>query len=247
MGNQEKNYTAAMIVIGNEILSGRTLDKNTQHVAIKLNEIGVTLREAATIPDIPDKIIETVQRFAKEYDYVFTTGGIGPTHDDITAETVAEAFGLKMEENPQARQLLEAHYAEDLTDARLKMAQIPVGARLIQNPVSAAPGFIVENVHVMAGIPKIMHAMLDNVLPNLVGGEPVLSESVSCFLPESEMANDLTDIQRDYPDLDVGSYPFFKDGHHGLSVVVRGTDIGMVKNAAIKVQDAIDRKKSERA
>lgn len=244
MGNQAKNYTAAIVVIGNEILSGRTADRNTQHIAEKLNENGIALREAAVVPDIEAKIIDTVLRLSGEYDYVFTTGGIGPTHDDITAGCIAKAFDTPLEENAEARKLLEDHYGDELTDARLKMAQIPVGASLVLNPVSAAPGFNIKNVYVMAGIPKIMHAMLDNILPTLLGGEPVVSESISCFIPESELARELGDIQRDYPDLDIGSYPFFKDGHHGLSVVVRGTDIGMVKNAAIKVQDAINAKKS---
>lgn len=249
MGNQELNqpkseYTAGIIIIGNEILSGRTLDQNVQYMGERLSAKGVILSEVVIIPDIESRIIEAAQSYSERFDYVFTTGGIGPTHDDITAESVGKAFGAELMEHPDARARLEAHYeAHELTDARLKMAKVPVGSDLIGNPVSGAPGFRLKNVHVMAGIPKIMQAMFDSILPELAGGDPVLSESVSCFLPESELAGELSDIQRDYPDLDIGSYPFFKDGHHGLSVVIRGTDIGMIQNAAIKVQDAIERVK----
>lgn len=241
MESKEKIYTAAVIIIGNEILSGRTLDKNTQHIAQKLNEAGVVVREARVIPDCRKAIIETVQKLSAAHDYVFTTGGIGPTHDDITAECVAAAFDAALEENADARAMLVRHYdAGELTEARLKMAQIPVGASLIDNPVSGAPGFNIGNVYVMAGIPSIMQAMLDNILPTLKGGASVLSETLSFVIQESVIAPVLSKVQADHPDLDIGSYPYFKDGQHGVSVVIRGYDQGDIDAAAGKVQGFVN-------
>lgn len=229
----KKIYTAAVIIIGNEILSGRTQDTNTPWIAEKLNERGITLSEARVIPDIKSKIAGTVNAMRAEFDYIFTTGGIGPTHDDITAESIAEAFGVPLETHPDAYKVLEAHYgAADLTPARLRMALIPAGARLIPNPVSAAPGFIIENVHVMAGVPRIMQAMLDNVLNNLEGGEPLLSNTITCEMPESELADDMTALQEKFPDVLIGSYPHFQAGNFGLSVVLRCVDRDLLKAAS---------------
>ena len=185
----EKTVTACLIIIGNEILSGRTVDANLPHLAKKLGEIGIRLAEARVVPDIEQEIVDAVNTCRAKHDYVFTTGGIGPTHDDITSAAVAKAFGLPFGRNPEAEALLLDYYPpEKVNEARLSMADTPEGAELIANPVSIAPGFRVENVYVMAGVPKIMQAMLDNVLPTLEGGAVVLSRSVTMFMPEGEIA-----------------------------------------------------------
>jgi len=228
----DKNKVSSLIVIGNEILSGRTKDVNAGYVAEKMTAHGVPLREVRVIPDIEQVIIDTVNEMRGRYDYVFTTGGIGPTHDDITALSIAKAFGVELEENAEAYDILLKHYGKDeLTEARLKMAQIPVGASLIDNPVSAAPGFQIGNVSVMAGVPKIMQAMLDNVLNGMDGGVPILSLTVSCDLPESSVAPGLGQIQDKWPDIDIGSYPYFHSGEVGVSVVLRSTDADLLEQA----------------
>lgn len=225
MAKEEKRYKAALVVIGNEILSGRTQDKNINYIAEKLVERGIALVEVRVIPDVEDKIISTIKALKPEVDYILTTGGIGPTHDDITSECIAKAFGVPFEINPQAFKILEKHYgADDFTPARQKMAMTPKGATLIANPVSAAPGFIIENVYVMAGVPRIMQAMLDDILPKLQGGAVMRSLTVSCDLPESRIAIGLGDIQKQWPDVEIGSYPFFQDGKIGVSIVLRCTE-----------------------
>jgi molybdenum cofactor synthesis domain-containing protein len=224
--------TAAIVIIGNEILSGRTTDTNTGWIAERLNEHGIRLCEVRVIPDDKEKIIQTVNDVRKEFDYVFTTGGIGPTHDDITADSVAAAFGLTLEKNPDAYKLLEAHYgAGDVTAARARMALIPKGAKLIHNPVSAAPGFILENVHVMAGVPRIMQAMFSQLLDTLEGGAPLLSNTITCEMPESELAEDMAALQEKFPDVLIGSYPHFQTGSFGLSVVLRCAEHDLLKLA----------------
>lgn len=229
-------YTAALIIIGNEILSGRTQDTNTMWIAERLTERGITLSQVRVIPDIEEEIISTINSVRKKYDYVFTTGGIGPTHDDITAENVAKAFGLELEKNEQAFKMLEEHYGlAELTPPRLKMSMIPVGARLIPNPVTAAPGFILENVHVMAGVPRIMQAMLDHVLGMIAAGKPILSNTVACGLAESAIAKDLEGLQEEFPDLQMGSYPHYRGGVLGLSLVIRGTDRQVLECATDKL------------
>ena len=185
------SVTAALIIIGNEVLSGRTHDKNLPYIAEKLNGVGVRLTEARVIPDIPDIIIRTVRELRANFTYVFTTGGIGPTHDDITADCVAEAMGVSIDIDPEALRRLEIHYENsglEINEARLRMARIPAGATLIDNPISAAPGFRISNVHVMAGVPKIMQAMLDGILPTLKGGRPMISITLRCSLPEGRIA-----------------------------------------------------------
>ncbi len=235
-----KVYTAAMIVIGNEILSGRTQDKNINYVACKLVETGISLVEVRVIPDVADVVVKTVQELKVQVDYVFTSGGIGPTHDDITAQCVADACGVDLVENKDARALLAAHYPEgELNDVRLRMAQIPVGGILIPNPVSAAPGFVIENVHVMAGVPRIMQAMMDHVAASLKGGDVVRSCSVACGLPESRVAEDLGRIQDVYPSVDIGSYPFFQNGHLGVNVVLRSADYDVLEKAEKDVQNMV--------
>lgn len=234
---QKQNYTAALIIIGNEILSGRTQDKNTAFLAETLGRHGISLHEVRIIPDIEAKIIETVNVMRAEADYVFTTGGIGPTHDDITAESIAKAFGVAWELNDEAYQMLVAHYRDEaeVTEARKKMAMIPAGAALIDNPVSGAPGFILENVHVMAGVPRIMQAMTENVVPNLSGGAVVQSQTITCQMAESELSAGLADIQNRFSDLDIGSYPNYHGSVGGLSVVIRSTDVDQIRAAGKEV------------
>ena len=233
MENQAENervYTAALLIIGNEILSGRTQDKNAQHIALKLNEVGVTLTDIRVVPDQDARIISTIRELSHLYDYVFTTGGIGPTHDDITAECISRAFDAPLERNSQAYEVLLRHYGEaELTPVRARMAMIPRGAGLIPNPVSAAPGFRIGNVHVMAGVPRIMQAMMDHVLPTLKGGRPMLSETISVHVPESKMAEDLAALQNAHPAVEIGSYPFFQDGNLGVSMVLRSRDGSALK------------------
>ncbi|WP_420549924.1 competence/damage-inducible protein A [Curvivirga sp.] len=229
---------AALIIIGNEILSGRTQDVNLAYLATKLNEIGVRLAETRVIPDIEEEIVEAVNHLRAKYDYVFTTGGIGPTHDDITAACVAKAFDLPLTQHPEALKTLTAHYAAldvELNEARLRMTMTPEGAGLIDNPVSAAPGFKVENVHVMAGVPKIMQAMLDGILPTLQGGEVMKSQTILCSRPEGEIAEGLGKIQNEYPELDLGSYPAYASNGFRLSLVLRGTDQTMIDMATAEV------------
>ena len=228
--------TAAVLLIGNEILSGRTHDKNLPYIAEKLNAHGVRLREARVIPDQREVIIATINACRGAYDYVLTTGGIGPTHDDITATCIAEAFGRRLVRDPEAVARLERHYQHgDLNEARLKMAEVPEGASLIDNPVSAAPGFRIENVFVMAGVPRIMQAMLDFVLPQLAGGDPVLSRTVSCLLPEGEIAAALTDVQQQFSDVEIGSYPYFQNGAFGVSLVARSPDAARLETVAAAI------------
>lgn len=233
---ENDTYTAALIIIGNEILTGRTQDTNTHWIAEKLTERGILLSEVRIIPDIREEIIHAVHGVHKKYDYVFTTGGIGPTHDDITAECVAEAFGVKLEQNEEAFRALEEHYGiEELTPPRIKMSHIPEGAKLIPNPVTAAPGFIIENVHVMAGVPRIMQAMMDHIMNTIEAGKPILSNTVACSLPESAVAEDLQELQKEYPYITIGSYPHYRGGTLGLSLVLRGTDMDALEEATKKL------------
>jgi len=234
---------AALMIIGNEILSGRTQDVNLSHLATKMNEIGVQLAEARVVPDIESEIIECVNHLRAKYDYVFTTGGIGPTHDDITASCIAKAFEVPLIQHPEALKILTAHYKAldvELNEARLRMTMTPEGASLIDNPVSAAPGFKMGNVHVMAGVPKIMQAMLDSVLPTLKGGEVVQSKTILCSRPEGEIAEGLGRIQETFPDLDIGSYPAFASNGFRLSLVLRGVDSAMIEKATEDVVSLID-------
>ncbi|MGH1403037.1 MAG: competence/damage-inducible protein A [Alphaproteobacteria bacterium] len=222
----KKQYKAAMVVIGNEILSGRTHDKNINYVASKLVECGVVLSEVRIVPDEENVIVETVRALKKQVNYVFTSGGIGPTHDDITAECIAKSCGVSLEENKDACSLLLNYYGEEeLTAARLRMAQIPVGGTLIPNPVSAAPGFQIENVYVMAGVPRIMQAMMDHVSLTLMGGAVIESRTVECQYPESTIAQELGTVQDLHGNVDIGSYPYFQNGKLGVSIVLRSSDL----------------------
>ena len=228
--------TAAVLIIGNEILSGRTADSNLNYIARKLTEIGIKLAEVRVVPDIESEIVAAVNVLRARYTYVFTTGGIGPTHDDITSDCIGKAFGVAVTEHPDARARLLAHYTESrLNDARLRMARVPEGAVLIDNLVSAAPGFRMENVYVMAGVPNIMQSMMDSVAAGLQHGPTIHSVSVSGYVPESLIAADLGAVAERYPQLDIGSYPWVRDGRWGTALVARGTDQAMVERAADEI------------
>jgi molybdenum cofactor synthesis domain-containing protein len=217
--------TAAVIIIGNEVLSGRTVDANLSFLAKALNEVGVRVREARIIPDDETVIVSTVNACRAAFDYVLTTGGIGPTHDDITSASIAKAFGVRLERNPQAMHALAQHYQPgEFNEARRKMADIPEGASLIANPVSTAPGFQIGNVFVLPGVPMIMRAMFDGIRPRLRGGEPMLSRSIAAYTTEGAIAAGLGRIQAAHDDVEIGSYPFVRSGRFGVSLVARGTD-----------------------
>ena len=225
--------TAAVVIIGNEILSGRTADVNLTFLGRRLNEEGVRLREVRVVADDEAAIVEAINALRSRFDYVFTTGGIGPTHDDITAASVAVAFGLPLIFNEEAVARMREHYsAGQLNEARLRMARTPEGVALIDNPVSMAPGFRVENVYVFAGVPRIMQAMFENVAGELAGGTPTITRTVSVFVTEGEVAEGLSALQERHGDLEIGSYPFVRDQKLGTSLVIRGTDAGRIDTAA---------------
>lgn len=232
--------TAAVVLIGNEVLSGRTQDKNLVYLGRRLGELGIDVVEARVVRDIEAAIVEAVNQLRARCDYVFTTGGIGPTHDDITMASIAAAFGVPVVEDPRAVELLLAHYGEaGLTPGRRKMASVPAGARLVENPLSAAPGYRIGNVFVFAGIPSIMQAMFETVTPELTGGPPLRSESVVLEARESEIAEPLSAIQKAFPEVSVGSYPNLNDGRVVTQIVVRGTDSAKVAAAAARVRDEL--------
>lgn len=232
--------TAAVLVIGNEILSGRTKDANLNYLATELNAIGIRLSEARVVADVPEAIVKAVNELRAAYDYVFTTGGIGPTHDDITAECVAKAFGVALIKDPRAVKLLTDHYGEaNLTEARLRMAHLPEGAAIVDNPISTAPGFQIGNVFVLAGVPAICRAMFDGLKGRLKVGDKMLSATVSAFVGEGVIAKGLGALQDRYPQLEIGSYPFFRQGRFGASFVLRGTDAAAIRAAAEELRGVI--------
>jgi molybdenum cofactor synthesis domain-containing protein len=241
---QTVNPTAAIMIIGDEILSGRTLDTNVNTIAKFLASLGIDLNEVRMVRDVEGQIIDALNSLRRDYDYVFTTGGIGPTHDDITADAVAKAFGVEIVDNPEARQLLEARaksLGAELNANSLRMARIPVGARLIKNPISAAPGIHIGNVFVMAGVPKIMASMLDDVAPYLKTGRKVLSKTLKLsFIGESWAADVLRELDGAYHNLSFGSYPYglYNGGEFGTNLVVRGIDEAELNTAfeALKVK-----------
>ena len=221
------NPTAGMVVIGDEILSGRTRDANMHHLAGRLTAAGIDLAEVRVVPDLQARIVTALNALRESCDHVFTSGGIGPTHDDITADAVAAAFGVGVDVRADARAILAEHYAKtgrDLNAARLRMARIPDGAALIENPVSAAPGFSLGNVHVMAGVPSVFEAMVASVLPTLTGGAPLISRTLRVDEPEGEVAAVLNGVVGDHADLSFGSYPFIAGQVYGTRIVIRGTD-----------------------
>ncbi len=226
--------TACLIIIGNEILSGRTVDANLPYIARKLGEIGIRMAEARVVPDDETAIVDAVNDCRARHSYVFTTGGIGPTHDDITAAAIARAFDRRLERNQEAERRLLAYYPpERVNEARMKMADMPEGVELIDNPVSVAPGFRIENVYVLPGVPKIMQAMLDGVLAGLKGGIRTLSRAITVLAPEGDVANaGLGELQDRFPEVEIGSYPFWRPEGPGTTVVIRGTDQTKIDAAA---------------
>ncbi|MFQ5437378.1 MAG: competence/damage-inducible protein A [Paracoccaceae bacterium] len=221
------NPTAAILVIGDEILSGRTKDANLSYLADKLTEAAIDLREARVVADDHEAIIAAVRDLSAHWDHVFTSGGIGPTHDDITADAIAEAFGATIDVRSDARALLAKYYRRhgiEMNEARLRMARIPAGAALIDNPISVAPGFTIGNVHVMAGVPMIFQVMVVSVLATLRGGDPILSVTMRIRRPEGEIAKSLGDIAAAHDSVTIGSYPFMRDGRIGTNIVVRSSD-----------------------
>ena len=237
-----KTVTAAILVIGDEVLSGRTQDANTQVLAKALGAVGVQLREARAIADDEDTIVEALNALRTRFDYVFTSGGIGPTHDDITAEAVGKAFGAAVTIRSDARKLLEDHYGDRINEGRLRMARIPDGASLIDNPVSIAPGFRIENVFVMAGVPRIFSVMLDNVLPTLEGGGVVGEVSIPCSVPEGELSTPLGALADNHPSVSIGSYPRLSpEGEFAVTLVARSVDAEALAAAAADLHDLLAR------
>ena len=237
------NPTAAMVVIGDEILSGRTRDANMFHLAQELTKIGIDLKEVRVVSDEGPDIIAAINGLRNRYNHVFTSGGIGPTHDDITADNVAAAFDVPISIRADARQIMAQNYPNgeaDLTPARLRMARIPEGADLISNPISFAPGFSLENVYVMAGVPKIFVAMLENVLPTITCGKPLVSETVCLNIPESTIAGPLGALAEEFPGVSIGSYPFSNADGFGSNIVIRGSDKSLVSQVSRRVETAFE-------
>ena len=237
---------AAILIIGNEILSGRTQDTNTSSIALWLNSIGVKVNEVRVIPDIEGTIVDTVNYLRKANDYVFTTGGIGPTHDDITAQSISKAFKLEYEIHKKAFKILETYYkAGEFNEGRQKMIWMPRGANLILNPTSGAPGFNVENVFCLPGVPSILKSMLGGLINSIVGGKPILSHTISLKTVESEIAKSLSNVQENNQDIEIGSYPFFQAGKLGVSIVIRSDDKSKIDKCSSEILEFIKKKKIE--
>ncbi|MEP1933238.1 MAG: molybdopterin-binding protein [Roseibium sp.] len=240
VGTADDIVTAAFLVIGDEILSGRTKDKNIGFLADYLTALGIDLTEVRIVPDVQSEIVDAVNALRAKYTYVFTSGGIGPTHDDITAESIAAAFGVPLNLDPRAVAIMEQHYAPgQFTAARQRMARIPEGADLIENKVSKAPGFRIDNVHVMAGVPAIMQAMMDALAPGLKTGKKMLSETVAADMPESRIAERLAAIQDAHPQTLIGSYPKATDGKFTTQIVIRSRDQAILSAALKEVAQAV--------
>ena len=243
---KNKKVNAAILIIGNEILSGRTQDTNTSTIAIWLNSIGVKVQEVRVIPDIKEKIIETINTLKKLNDYVFTTGGIGPTHDDITAESISKAFSLEYVIHKEAFKILEKYYKPgEFNEGRQKMVWMPKNAKLILNPTSGAPGFSIDNVFCLPGVPSILKSMLGGLNNEIVGGEPILSHTISLRTVESEIAKSLSKVQDNNNDVEIGSYPFFQAGKLGVSIVIRSEDQSKIDECSLQVLDFVNKKKIE--
>ncbi len=239
MSANSKN--AGVIVIGNEILSGRTQDLNVSYIGKKLEELGIVLSEVTVIPDAEDEIVKKVRVYSEQYDYVFTTGGIGPTHDDITTSSIAKAFDVNVVRSKNAVNRMQKFYEHgQLTEARLKMADIPEGAILINNLVSGAPAYKIKNVFVLAGVPEIMRSMFDSLIEHLVSGPPILTASVCTNLTESKLASGLTEIQDECKAVSIGSYPFFKQGNLGVNIVLRSTDRNLLLNQHKLIEELVN-------
>ncbi|HET9458491.1 MAG TPA: molybdopterin-binding protein [Sphingomicrobium sp.] len=248
MAEQQKVWTAALVVIGDEILSGRTEDRNIAQVARWLNEQGIRLAEVRVVPDEEKAIVIAVNSLRTLYDYVFTTGGIGPTHDDITIDSIAEAFGVPVIVHPEARHVLEDYYKDrpgGLTEARLRMARAPAGAELIPNPSSGAPGVRMGNVYILAGVPNIAKAMLAALDGKLQGGKPMVSATVRAHAAESDVAELLREVQDEHPGVSIGSYPFYRDGMYGADFVVRSDEQELVERCAKALRGRLEKAKVE--
>lgn len=239
----DRIWTAAVIVIGDEILSGRIQDKNVAQIATWLNVQGIRLREVRVVPDVQDAIVEAVNTLRARNDYLFTTGGIGPTHDDITVDAIAAALGVSVVVHPKARAALESYYATrgGLTDARLRMARVPDGAELIENAMSGAPGIRVGNIFILAGVPHIAGLMLEALSNTLEGGRPMLSRTIGCWVPESEIADLLRETERTHAGSQIGSYPFFREGRVGANFVVRSTDADTIDRCIAAIDEGLVR------
>ena len=236
------NHTAAVIIIGNEILSGRTLDINTQEIALRLSEIGVSLIETRTIADDRTMIINTARELSSKYNYVFTTGGIGPTHDDITAESMAAAFNVRYVRNDEIYMILKNYYdkmGEKLNSAREKMAYIPESSKLLHNDATMVPGFVINNVFVMAGIPNIMKAILKSAIPMLKKGKVIQSKTLEVMMGESKIAISFEELQNKYKEVDMGSYPFTRNGSHGTALVLRSSNYNLLEKAFVELETII--------
>jgi len=241
--NKKAKVKASILIIGNEILSGRTQDTNTSTLATWLNSIGVNIGEVRVIPDVEKTIVDTLNLLRSTYDYVFTTGGIGPTHDDITAQSVSKAFGIKYEVHKEAFKILEAYYKPgEFNEGRQKMVWMPENANLILNPTSGAPGFNVENVFCLPGVPSILKSMLGGLTNNIVGGKPILSLTISLRTVESEIANALTKVQNNNQDVEIGSYPYFHAGKLGVSIVIRSEDQSKIDNCNFQILEFVNEK-----
>jgi molybdenum cofactor synthesis domain-containing protein len=241
-----KKTNAAILIIGNEILSGRTQDTNTSTLSLWLNSIGVRVQEVRIIPDIEETIVNSVNSLRKIYDYVFTTGGIGPTHDDITAQSIAKAFNLDYEIHKEGYKILEKYYKPgEFNEGRQKMIWMPKNAKLLLNPTSGAPGFSVENVFCLPGVPSILKSMLGGLKNDIVGGEPILSHTINLRTVESEIANSLTKVQDNNKDVEIGSYPFFQAGKLGVSIVIRSEDKNKIDICSSQILDFVKEKKIE--
>ena len=242
----KKEIIAGIIIIGNEILSGRTKDLNTSSISIWLNSLGIKVKEVRVIPDIEQTIINTVNELRKKFDYIFTSGGIGPTHDDITALSLSKAFNLTYGLHKEAFKILESYYKPgEFNEGRQKMAWMPTEAKLILNPTSGAPGFYVENVFCLPGVPSILQAMLGGLTNKLVGGAPIISQTINLRTVESEIAKPLTFVQDNNKDVDIGSYPFFKAGKLGVSIVLRSENQSKINVCNSQILDFVNKKKIE--
>ena len=243
---ENTKFNAAILIIGNEILSGRTQDTNTGTIAKWLNSIGVTVNEVRVIPDIESTIVETVNHLRKVNNYVFTTGGIGPTHDDITAQSISKAFNLEYEIHQEAFNILAAYYkVGEFNEGRQRMVWMPKNANLILNPTSGAPGFCVENVFCLPGVPSILKSMLGGLKDKIVGGNPIISHTISLKTVESEIANSLTNVQDNNKDVEIGSYPFFQAGKLGVSIVIRSEDQKKIDKCSTEILKFVNQKKIE--
>jgi molybdenum cofactor synthesis domain-containing protein len=244
--SKKTKVKAAILIIGNEILSGRTQDTNTGTIALWLNSIGVKIQEVRIIPDIEETIIDTVNLLRKKNDYVFTTGGIGPTHDDITAESISKAFKVKYEIHKEGFKILESYYKPgEFNEGRQKMIWMPQNAKLILNPTSGAPGFNIENVFCLPGVPSILKSMLGGLKNSIVGGDPILSHTISLRTVESEIANSLTLVQDNNKDVEIGSYPFFQAGKLGVSIVIRSEDQNKINICSTQILEFVNKKNIE--